>query len=63
MLNITLAQINSHTGNIAENTDKILASIDRAKKTQRADIIIFPELALSGYPPEDLLLRDDFINK
>jgi len=63
MLNITLAQINSHTGNIAENTDKILASIDRAKKTQRADIIIFPELALSGYPPEDLLLRDDFMQQ
>ena len=63
MLNVTLAQINTHTGNITANTAHILAIITKAKSQQPTDVLIFPELALSGYPPEDLLLRPDFLQK
>ena len=63
MLNITLAQMNSHIGNITANTQKIISLIKQAQTTQQANLIIFPELALSGYPPEDLLLREDFIQE
>ena len=63
MLNIVLAQINTHTGNISANSKKIIATIDQAKKKHQADLVIFPELILSGYPPEDLLLRQDFIEE
>lgn len=43
------------------NTDKILQAIERAR-THDADLILFPELAITGYPPEDLLLHDSFID-
>lgn len=58
-MRIALAQINSTVGDIKGNTDKI---IDYAKQAQAnaAVILITPELALCGYPPEDLLFRDDF---
>jgi NAD+ synthase (glutamine-hydrolysing) len=57
-LNILMAQINPVVGAIASNQDKISNII---KSNQAAhDIIIFPELALSGYPPEDLLFRHEF---
>lgn len=54
---ITLAQINTLVGDIPGNTALVLAAARRAVDEQRADAIIFPELALTGYPPEDLLLR------
>ncbi len=57
---IIIAQQNFPVGDIAGNTQKIIASINKARDALKADMIIFPELALSGYPPEDLLLRDDF---
>ena len=63
MFNITLAQINVHTGNIIANSKKIISTIQQAKTEQQAKLIIFPELALSGYPPEDLLLRNDFMQQ
>ena len=56
-LKITLAQINPLVGDIDGNTAKILAHVDRAISEQQADVVVFPELTLSGYPPEDLLLR------
>ncbi len=53
---IALAQFSPHIGNIDANIQSMLEQIEQAK-TQHADIIVFPELSLIGYPPEDLLLR------
>ena len=60
-MRIALAQINTTVGDFAGNTRKILRAIDDAKQ-RRADLVVFPELALCGYYPGDLLLRDDFID-
>lgn len=56
---IAVAQLNFLVGDIEGNTQLILESIQKAKQAS-VDLLIFPELALSGYPPEDLLLREDF---
>lgn len=56
---IAVAQLNFLVGDIKGNTQIILDSIQKAKQDS-VDLLIFPELALSGYPPEDLLLREDF---
>jgi NAD+ synthase (glutamine-hydrolysing) len=58
-MKIALAQINCIVGDIAGNADKILDYANRAHAAG-ASLIITPELALCGYPPEDLLFRDDF---
>ena len=58
-LRIAMAQINPHVGDIDGNTDRVLGLIAEAKEVQRADVVVFPELTLCGYPPEDLLLRPD----
>ena len=58
-MKIALAQINSIVGDIVGNANKILDYANRAHQAG-ASLIITPELALCGYPPEDLLLRDDF---
>jgi NAD+ synthase (glutamine-hydrolysing) len=55
-MRIAIAQTNLCVGNIKENTKKIIRIVEDAR-TQSADLVIFPELALCGYPPEDLLLR------
>lgn len=60
MLNIALAQLNFTVGAIDENAKKILQAYETALQ-QGADILLCPELAITGYPPEDLLLRQDFI--
>ncbi len=57
---IALAQINSTVGDIEGNLEKILSYIKTAER-ERADIVVFPELAITGYPPEDLLLKPQFI--
>lgn len=59
-LRLALAQINTTVGDLAGNRDKILAWMDRAREAQ-ADIVAFPEMAITGYPPEDLLLKPDFV--
>jgi NAD+ synthase (glutamine-hydrolysing) len=59
-LHLALAQINTTVGDIAGNTARVIASIERAR-TAQADIVAVPELALPGYPPEDLLLKTQFI--
>ena len=59
-LRIALAQINSHVGALDKNVEKIKAFIKEAKK-QNVDIVVFPELAVTGYPPEDLLLKPGFV--
>ena len=58
-LRIAIAQINSIVGDFAGNADLILAAALRAR-VLGADLLITPELALCGYPPEDMLLRPDF---
>ena len=59
-LRIALAQINPSVGDLAGNTARIVAAIDRAA-TMQVQLLCFPELALTGYPPEDLLLKPNFI--
>ena len=58
-LKIAIAQINATVGDFAGNAQRILDFADRAR-AQGADLLLTPELSLCGYPPEDLLLRDDF---
>ena len=57
---LALAQVNPTVGDIAGNTDIVLRRIDEAR-AQQADLVAFPELMLTGYPPEDLLLKPSFI--
>jgi NAD+ synthase (glutamine-hydrolysing) len=59
-LRLAMAQINVVVGDIAGNVEKIEDWINRAVGLQ-ADVVTFPELALTGYPPEDLLLKPQFI--
>jgi len=58
-MKLAIAQINCTVGDLAGNSAKIIEYAERAKSAG-ASLIITPELALSGYPPEDLLLRKDF---
>jgi len=62
MIKIALAQINPTVGDLKQNSAKIVAFIRKAKK-KSVDLIVFPELSLTGYPPEDLLLKNYFIAK
>ena len=59
-MKIVLAQLNFTVGDVSGNADKIITHAEQARDELKADLVVFPELALSGYPPEDLLLRDDF---
>jgi NAD+ synthase (glutamine-hydrolysing) len=59
-MRIALAQTNPTVGDIRGNCTKILHFIDRAR-TAGAKLVVFPELAIVGYPPKDLLLKSDFI--
>jgi NAD+ synthetase len=58
-MKIAVAQINMTVGDFAGNAERIRQAVDAARN-QGARLVVAPELALSGYPPEDLLLRDDF---
>lgn len=58
-LSIALAQLNWLVGDIEGNTERMLQTLDEQLRAG-ADLVMFSELALSGYPPEDLLYRDDF---
>src|SRR5437773_11769477 len=60
-LRLAMAQINVVVGDVDGNAQKILDWMDRARDVD-ADIVTFPELALPGYPPEDLLLKPQFID-
>jgi len=59
-MRIALAQINPIVGDLAGNRAMILAGLEEAK-SRSADLVLFPELAVTGYPPEDLLLRPGFV--
>lgn len=56
-LRIALAQIDLAVGDVAGNTAKILETANRARNELRADLVVFPELSVCGYPPEDLLFH------
>jgi NAD+ synthase (glutamine-hydrolysing) len=59
-MRLALAQINTVVGDLDGNGERILQRLAEAKQ-QDADIVVFPELAVTGYPPEDLLLRPSFV--
>ncbi|MEO6137776.1 MAG: NAD+ synthase [Luteimonas sp.] len=60
-LRIALAQFDFPVGAVASNADRIIAMIAEARDSHGANLVLFPELALCGYPPEDLLLRPSFL--
>src|SRR3546814_21159062 len=60
-IRIALAQFDFAVGAVARNADRIAAMIVEARDLHRADVVLFPELSLSGYPPEDLLARPQFL--
>ena len=60
-LRIALAQFDFPVGAVARNAERIAALIVEARDVHRADLVLFPELAISGYPPEDLLMRPSFL--
>jgi NAD+ synthase (glutamine-hydrolysing) len=62
-LRILIAQVNLKVGDIAGNRDKVIAAAREARDVQGSDLVIFPELTLTGYPPEDLLLRAELIER
>ncbi len=59
-MRLALAQINSVVGDLPGNRERVLARVAEARSAQ-ADLVLFPELVVTGYPPEDLLLRPGFI--
>jgi NAD+ synthase (glutamine-hydrolysing) len=59
-MRLALAQIDTTVGDLEGNRERILARLNEAKEAA-ADVVLFPELAITGYPPEDLLLRPSFI--
>ncbi|MGB9612610.1 MAG: NAD+ synthase [Candidatus Margulisiibacteriota bacterium] len=60
-MKIALAQINPTVGDLSGNVRKIVDFISRAKK-ENAELVVFPEMATTGYPPEDLLLKPQFVS-
>ena len=61
-MKLCMAQINTLVGDIAGNTQRVLA-VSAAQKAAGAHVVVFPELTLTGYPPEDLLLRGDLLDR
>ena len=58
-LRLALGQLNLLVGDVSGNAEKMIAATRRARDELKAHVVVFPELALTGYPPEDLLLRAD----
>ncbi len=59
-LRLGLAQLDFLVGDVQGNAERMIAELQRAASTLQPDLILFPELALSGYPPEDLLFHGGF---
>ena len=59
-LRIAACQINTVVGDLDGNVGRVLSALDRAEAAA-ADLAVFPELAVTGYPPEDLLLKPGFV--
>ncbi|RRJ83263.1 NAD+ synthase [Aestuariirhabdus litorea] len=62
-IRIAMAQLNTLVGDIPGNTQRLIAAAEEARDRLKADLILFPELALCGYPPEDLLLRSSMLGR
>lgn len=62
-LTLVMGQINPVVGDVAGNVMKIITSAHRARDEFGADMVIYPELTLTGYPPEDLLLRPGLLKR
>ena len=62
-LRLVLAQLNPTVGDIAGNLRMVLEAVHVAQREHNADLVVFPELMLTGYPPEDLLLRPGFLDR
>lgn len=60
-LRLALAQINLTVGDIPGNAARLIHYLERAQ-TEKANLVLMPELAITGYPPEDLVLRRDFVD-
>ncbi len=60
---IALAQFNPLVGDVQGNTARIVELVARARGEMAADVVLFPELAVTGYPPEDLLLRRSLVRR
>ncbi len=60
-MRLALCQMNATVGDIAGNAERIRAGVAGARDAE-AELVLFPELALTGYPPEDLLLREHFLS-
>src|SRR5580692_3365757 len=62
-LRIILAQLNLFVGDIQNNLIKLMDAAKLARDSLKADVIVFPELSITGYPPEDLLFRKAFLDE
>ena len=62
-LRIVLAQLNLLVGDIQGNLNKLIGAAKLARDEHHADVIVFPELSITGYPPDDLLLRKSFLDE
>ncbi len=62
-LRIVMGQINPLVGDVAGNVAMIIGAANTARDTMQADLVVFPELTLTGYPPEDLLLRQGLLRR
>ena len=56
-ITVAMAQLDLVVGDVQGNADRIIEYADRARKELQADLVIFPELSVCGYPPEDLLFH------
>lgn len=61
-IRVSLAQMNPTVGALEENFSSIVKYVKMAEK-MKSDVLVFPELCLTGYPPEDLLFREDFLSE
>src|ERR687893_1184307 len=61
-LRLAMAQVNSRVGDLEGNAGKVARTIEQAREGG-AELVLFPELALTGYPPEDLLLKEHFLRE
>ncbi len=61
ILRTVMAQVNLLVGDIDGNCDRVIAAAHRARREHAAQVVVFPELTLTGYPPEDLLLRPSLV--
>ena len=60
---LVMGQINTIVGDVSGNVKKVIDAAEHARDVLNADLVVFPELTLTGYPPEDLLHRPDFIKR